>query len=501
MAIDLPAPIEPHLYDGSPAEFRQQAKSEPALSFGVYRIHVLGDVGLSGEQHAEAVADAETLSDAVRAIALAHYLAGSPATQLRYLLIDQDLYITTSAAAIQAVQGRRELTRYFAPLIGREDLRAADLEPARALASIEADRRGIRSQLRFAPADRGLTLAIDETATQPQPFGARFNVGNPGNRYAGREFVEAEARLTHGAIEGTASQRSGLREDGDYDEQSVAVSWVAPQGMFGFSGRTARYALAARSGGFEGQTRHLGLQWSVLPYADFSTRWLLTLRIDSSNDRLSDAAGTTLIDERFDSLGADLSRAQVWADGDRSAQLQLALSVDAGQGHARGNPALIGADEQFLALRPRISFSHARAMSWTATLELSGQHSTDTLPQQQQFVLGGARNLGAWLPGVAVGDSGALARAELGHALDAFGLTLTPRLFAEIATWTLNGAAVAGPGDTDWLADAGVELVIGASTWLEASLSAAIPLPDAAGRNADFDDARADAYFSVTLRY
>ncbi|MDP9142333.1 MAG: hypothetical protein M3O62_16285 [Pseudomonadota bacterium] len=467
----------------------------------MYRIHVLGDANLSGDQHSAAVADAETLSDAVRAIALAHYLAGYPATQLRYLLLDQDLYISTSAAPIQAVRGRDELRRYFAPLVGRENLRAADLEPLRALASIEADRRGIGSQLRFAPADRGLALEIDETVTQPQPFGARVNVGNPGNRYAGREFVEAEARLTSGAIEWTGSQRTGLRGDGDYDEQSVAVSWVAPQGVFGFSGRTARYALGERAGGFEGQTRHVGVQWSVLPYADFSERWLLTLRIDSSNDRVSDAAGTTLRDERFDSLGADLSRAQVWADGDRNAQLQLALSVEAGQGQTRGNPALFSADRQFLSLRPRISFSNALASSWTGTLELSGQYSADTLPQQQQFVLGGSRTLGAWLPGVAVGDSGALARAELGYSLDAFGLTLTPRLFAELATWELNGTAVSTASDTGWLADAGAELAIQASTWLEASLSAAIPLPDSAGRNSEFDDARADAYFSITLRY
>lgn len=502
MAIELPAPTTPELYSGLPAAFIEQTSDGAALQFEQYRIHLAGDVRVDREHIAQAVRAADSLSNAVRAIGIAHYLAGHPGMQLQYLLVGADLHVRLSEPVLAGIKMTPELAPYFEGLVGAP-LTAAGLEPARSLAGIRAERLGVDGTLRLDPGDAEgtLDLTLDESPRKLRPIGGSLGVGNPGNRYAGREFVDAEASLTVAALELTGTYRRGLNDDSDYNERSAALSWIAPQGLFGFDGSTVRYALAPRDGAYQGRTSHIGLQWSMLPAADFDTRWLLTLRIDDSRDRLADYAGQALRDEQYRSIGADLSRSQVWTEDTRSRELQVALSVDAGRGDSEGDPAFATADDSFLLLRPSLAFSHTVTARWEARVDFSSQYSAQSLPQQQQWVLGGPSMLSAWLPGVAVGDIGALARVAAGPNFSLAGLNIEPRLFAEIGAWELNAEPDGSSADGSWLADAGAELRVEAGLWLEASLSAAAPIPDSGGRNAAFDTSRADAYFSISLRY
>lgn len=502
MPIELPAPMTPALYAGNPSEFIQQSDGSVALQFEQYRIHLAGDVRVDRERLAQAVGAADTLSNAVRAIGIAHFLAGHPGMQLQYLLVGDDLYVHLAEPQLGSVKMAPELLPYFDDLAGAPP-GAAALEPARALAAIRAERMGIDGTLRLDPgsAPNTVNLTLDESPRDPRPIGGSLGFGNPGNRYAGREFADAGARFTSGAFELTGTYRRGLNDQSDYNERGAALSLIAPQGLFGFDGRTVRYTLAPEVGASQGRTRHLGLQWSMLPAADFETRWLLTLRVDDSLDRLTDGTGEVLRNEEYQSLGVDLSRSQVWTDDPHGSELEIGLSVDAGSGDSDGEAPYATADDHFVLLRPNLSFRRDITERWTAGVELSGQYSAQNLPQQQQWVLGGPGMLSAWLPGVTVGDIGALLRIETGPDLDLAGLSVAPRLFAEIATWKLKTESADDTAGESWLADAGAELVVEAGQRLEASLSAAIPLPDSGGRNAAYDASRADAYFSITLRY
>src|SRR5690606_4673206 len=88
-----------------------------------------------------------------------------------------------------------------------------------------------------------------------------------------------------------------------------------------------------------------------------------------------------------------------------------------------------GADLAYLTWRPSLRAEVAWAERLSAGVAAVGQFSQDTVPEQSQWVLGGVDALHAWLPGVAVGDSGALVLLQVGYRLDPVaGFELLPRV-------------------------------------------------------------------------
>ena len=60
-----------------------------------------------------------------------------------------------------------------------------------------------------------------------------------------------------------------------------------------------------------------------------------------------------------------------------------------------------------------LGYNQSLPNGYSAALTWNGQWADATLPQNQQWVLGGFGNLTAWLPAVLVGDNGMLARASV----------------------------------------------------------------------------------------
>src|SRR3569623_1806507 len=67
-------------------------------------------------------------------------------------------------------------------------------------------------------------------------------------------------------------------------------------------------------------------------------------------------------------------------------------------------------DQSYLLFRPSALLKFFWTNNIATGLEASAQFSSDTLPEQQQWVLGGVGSLTSSLPGVVVGDKGYLGR-------------------------------------------------------------------------------------------
>lgn len=140
------------------------------------------------------------------------------------------------------------------------------------------------------------------------------------------------------------------------------------------------------------------------------------------------------------------------------------------------------ADLGYLLWRPQLSTKLSQG-SFSTRLDLYAQLTGDTVPEQSQWVLGGLSNIASYLLGVAVGDAGGLARLQLDYKL--FGkderYTVVPRAFVEYGYARDEHAQAGLPGGTPTIADAGVELAVSYSSWL--------------------DDADANAYFRAALKF
>jgi hemolysin activation/secretion protein len=120
-------------------------------------------------------------------------------------------------------------------------------------------------------------------------------------------------------------------------------------------------------------------------------------------------------------------------------------------------------------VRPGLRLKYFLTDRYSLGLEASGQYSDQTVPEQQQWVLGGLGNLTAYLPGLAVGDKGYLMRlqGEAGAYPVYRGVELRPRAFVEYAATQYNSL---GGGDPR-VADAGVELGFKLVSWLSGSVA------------------------------
>ena len=135
-------------------------------------------------------------------------------------------------------------------------------------------------------------------------------------------------------------------------------------------------------------------------------------------------------------------------------------------------------------------------------MNLSGQYADVTVPQNQQWVLGGFGNLTAWLPAVLVGDSGSLGRVTLqspGFSWNGYGVSGSAYLEAGIVRLHLT------PGNfpkTRSLADSGLAVSGTTPFGTTAALAYAWPI---ASRNVDLDalnrQSRANLYFTLSQSF
>lgn len=472
---------------------------------GGVRFHVADACGI-GEQRVRAVLEAATTpSEAVRGIGKACVELGYPAARVGYALDGHDLYVSVIKGHIDTVKAPDKLKPYFDRVGQHDPTRESDLEGGRALADPLSERAGENYAMRLEPSgDDAAALVFDGPNAGRRTTQARADFSTTGNRYSGRYLADVQARQSFAdGTEITAAGAVGLRPPalrdeggGPYHEADAGISRVTSLGVFAGDGRYTDFAETLQGVSYVGHLRSANLSWLDALYASYSQRLTLTLLVGRSLQTLS-AMGQELISERYTKFGASLGYARRFAVGANALQLESALGVDQGV----TGPAMPGsrASGAFTALRPSWRLSYVNASNWTPLFEGSAQWTTATVPQQEQFVLGGLA-LHGFEPGTATGDRGASYRLALDRTGLSWGwFSAKPEAFVEYGQTGYRAPAAGQPNGTVRRADAGLELVLRFGRHLEFMGFAAEPIDKSGPSAVPGDTTRLGARLSLML--
>ncbi|MGH8461868.1 MAG: hypothetical protein ACRESS_09695 [Stenotrophobium sp.] len=517
MSIELPPPPQPRL--GSVETLQPQAGVGVAVAFQTYQIHVSATGVLDEAGIRNAIGVATDLSGAVRNIGAAAYLAGYPAAQVTYALSGQNLFVLVTPGKISGIRAPEPLQPYLNGLQHADPLTASALEGHRTLASMAADRAGVTIYPVFEPdGSGGQVLDFEKNNKETDPTTVKGELSNVGNRYASRYFLDLDLKTAsawgdefHAFWRHGLSQLDNKGQDGDFNEQDLAWNRVTPYGVFGAGGRYVNYFYHAAGIPLDGRIDSGELSWLYPLYADFTRRLTFQSKVDRIDKRasLQDTvgtfpAGTTLNRQLYTSGELGLSYAQNFELIAHRWSFEGGVSLRKGFGSDERNNPQVLANQGYLLYRPAMRLKFYWNNQIDSGIEGSGQLSNNTLPEEQQWVLGGVGNLTSVLPGVSLGDKGYLARAFTEVAgPTVLGIALTPKIFVEqggaryARPTTLNGQTVG----TQKLVDVGAELGFKFARFIDGSFAYAHLISDQNISHATEDTARAQLYFRIAAKF
>lgn len=536
MAVELPPPQTPQQI-----AVEQVKELNPAtaivVQFQDYTLNVIGNKSKVGKAELqEAVSIADSLSNAVRLINSAYYAAGYPGTKLSYALSGQQLYILVDLGNVTAVTAPPELLPYFEGFTG--PLTGENLEPRRALATLHADRADITAEMRLQDnegSDTDTLVIKKHRKVKPDTTGVKIEASNAGNRFVGRHFIDIDLKggipsgdefrafWRHGVT--GINDEDAARNAEDYNEQILGWNRVTPWGVFGLGGRYAYYdQLLGNTTPVEGIIMSGEAYYINVLKADFDSRLTVQAKLDRTSKETSTRpvtapAPTCPVPQNTQTecqrelytsaeLGgtySQVSRAEGWrADWEGSLALRKGLTSDVG--NFFGSPVR----QDYTLLRPTFRLTLTPTDSdlpyglgeWKYGLDFTGQYSASAVPEQQQFVLGGIGNLQGFLPGAAVGDTGALVRLRAEwQGIDFYDIYVTPRVFLEYGFARYEEPAPAAPQSTQSLSDVTGEVSLKIAKWFEVTGSASLPLYDSGQPDAAIEDAEANYFLRLTATF
>lgn len=490
-----------------------QGSESATLAFRGHKIHLIGPLLVPVEELQRNVERAKDLSDATRLLAKHYVEAGYPAARLHYMLMDEELFLVVRLGQITGVDGPEALTRYFRGVEDHVPLRDNHLEPARVLASVHADRMGADVAALFETDDGKTRLKLLPYA-ELRTTRLQFNFGNPGNRFTGRHFADAEIRKGFSTGDelsaGWQTSISGLSDDDDlgsrdYDDYSAGWSRVTPAGLFGLRARNTEYDFTNTAGDSAGDARIVQVEtaWMYPLIAGERHRWIVNAKLDYTNKEAELNDGTEIQDEEYASAETGLD--VVWNGGLGEAPLTLEAGAQLRKGLGDHDRLVAQApDFGYLLVRPRALGALLLGDAWDVELQADFQLTNDTVPEQSQWVLGGLDNLAGYLPGVAVGDSGGLLRGTVSYfdIPQLFGVELVPSVFVEYGYARFERPVTGiAPRGTVELADAGAQLDLRWRHWLRGRIAIARGIGDSGIDQAALDDSEANFYFNLRVSF
>ncbi|MFO1316118.1 MAG: ShlB/FhaC/HecB family hemolysin secretion/activation protein [Burkholderiales bacterium] len=519
MAADLP-PATP---DAPPAAIVAAAPAEAApinVDANDFVFSVVGNTLLPREDVEALLRDAKSPKEAVEGLERAYREAG-------YLFVVVGGQVNNRLVAIRVLQGRISeleapdaLLPFLRRIVGRDDLTRRDFVRTTAMIDLFTARQGTRAKAEFAKAEQvgGTRLTVvEEPVAGAQPWNAGLAFGNLGSRFSSRYTASATGALRPGGgLELTAGYTQGLpgltgdSAGSSYRAAQLGASLVTPWGLYSLAYSKTQYRIGERTAPLypSGDIETGGLTGTQLVYADDSSRLALTESlIRVSNVQTVFDGLTTLTDQNYTyaSIGASYSRSVALLG--QNAALTAGATYQQGLSGRSGSlqPDGPGVPNPRYALgQANAGLSTSLPAGFAASVTVSGQYTEDTLPQNQQWVIGGFGNLTAWLPAVLVGDSGALARLSVNtpaYRWGDFGLSGTA--FAE-GGLSRYSERPAGDPVTRSLADVGLALTGSATFGLTATLAYAWPVwyRNVSGAVRDsVDSNRANLYFALNQSF
>lgn len=475
-----------------------------------YRYQVTGNTLLSDQHIQKILAQAADPQTAVGMLSATYRKEG-------YFLVAVTAKIEGKLIHIMVIQGQitdknisSDLGWFYTGLNG-EGLTESTIIRRNILAGAYSTRNGRQLQVSFAPAGNpgGSVLHV---STKPLPdyqvIGGNLLFGNYGSRYSSRFLAGASAYLRPGyGLELDANFSGGLpsltsaSQGSSYYQSSLGLSSITPWGTYGFTAGYTHYRIGKVAAPLypTGNIYTYALTGSQLLFADTDTRIGINEGITRTANVVKVFDGTyTLTDQKYNyyTLGVSYSRS-LHILGFNGANT---FAVNYNQGISGRNGTLVsnvpGAPTpRFHYLTFNDSFTQNLPLGMTMQFTGSGQWSFDTLPQNQQWVVGGFGNLSAYYPGLLVGDSGYAGRLMFqSPGIQRYGITLTGSLFCETAGVT-NSYLL--PGQAPWqsLWDIGAGLNVSTRWGTTLSVISAIPVGHNNVSTSLRDSNRVDAYF------
>ena len=515
MPVFTSAPMPPA--EAPATEIRKAGSEHAVLDKNGLRIHMLGPQVIDTALMQRTVSQAKDLSDAVRALAILHHDAGYPAARLRYGLDGAQLYVLVVLGAVTRVDVQPPLLQYF------DDLRAGPLtdetfEPRRALASVHADRAGLNAEPIFVPqAGGGYALDMKPDSGGPRPFGGSVEFNNHGNRFVGRHFLETSLRGSLASGDeftlGWRTSLTGLSDDArskEYNEYGGGWSRVTPLGIFGVSGQYSEYDFAVNIGSdglpVDAETTFVEASWLYPLAADFDRRWMVSALLDYSNKEIkAQNEDTRLQHQELGILELGTALTQTWRWTRSALEVGGGMQIRHGLGEDRESESEVLADLSYWLLRPDAHAEFVAGQHWNLRVEARGQIAGDTLPEEAQWVLGGVDTLHAWLPGVLVGDSGALARIQLDYSEFPSiyrRLDIKPGVFVETGYARFAEPDIGGNrAGTATLSDLGARIAFEFGPWLRATVSTATSIEESGISDEVLNATESDWFFSILAKF
>lgn len=484
-------------------------------------IHRIGDVNLlvaaqgvlSPTQIAEALRDQSDPSAAIRALNDMAQLAGTVAPHTVYARHDNTVYVQITAGRVEDVVATSYLPKYFRNLPNDRPWRDTDLEPGLTLAGLHADRAGDAYEAKLAPVDADrYRLELARASPRPETGSLSLGFSNAGNRYTGREFLDLQAgignrwgdqfRLESRAKVDVFGFDDQEQRSGSYHEQALGWDRVTPWGVFGLEGRYLDYRQTTADTRLSGEIWSVEGSWLKILAAGVDWRWVNEAKLGYLHDVIEDNDGTELRKELYPALqiGQTYSRRLHGWDEDSKLALDFSLRKGLGDGDSLSKTSDLG----FWTLKPSAAVQLGLG-ALRAGMTAAGQVGSDRLPDQELWVLGGSDSLRAWLPGVALGDSGTFTQASLQYRLEELPIpkaVLTASVFTEYGSASQE-LALAAPDDhaSADLVDAGVEISLQLAKKLEATVSRAWPIHERGVGQEQRDLFRADFYFDLVWAF
>lgn len=489
MAIDLPPAIPPQL---ATVEFATRSSSQGSAhtsTVGNTAVSIYGNTLLDAEQIDAALAEASNPSQAVLNLNQAYWNAGHLLVTLQYAVRDNELVIGVTEGQLADVIAPESIYPFFDGLIGDSNLTHDEFNDARLLSNMKSQRAGYDINIRYhlePNAPENVTIIMESEEQEDfDDSGLLVTLGNPGNRFVGRYFGNIEynhlfdtgAKLSLGwetAITGL-SDSEDLNGGLDYNRYLVSIDQPTQLGVYGLSYNQTRYGSEDNTGKSESLIVDIKATGEQMLIRSERTRISINQAVGHIED---ETEGATTRDEQHTYVGAGVSWLQKLGN-----YSQFLAGLDVKQGIDGDNSA--GNDSKFTIIKPSFGTKLALFGSVSAKIDLAGQliDGDQSVPRQQEWVLGGMSSMSAWLPGITTGDEGYFGRAALAWAPNTTGaLRFAASVFYEYGQSQDVGASA------EVLSDAGVRgsLLYGNNTSLDVVV--ARPIDDD-----DLDPVLADA--------
>ncbi len=554
MAIDLPPSLPPSLENPGYVVDVQRQRGAYIRAVGSFSVQVSGDHYLTFAELEAIFEQAESPSEAILLMDNKTRQKGHLLVQYLYARpINGIIHVLAVQKSVGEIQGDSNIAHFFRGWKGDSTPTRNEFVRYQTNANLYSRRTGRDYAVSYEETSQADTLNLQFSET-PDSSRTRWNgalqLGNQGNRFVGRYYLDSALgyNFDRGSQLQVRYQTSiedwGEVGDGeDYRNTQLAYSYPSRWGLFSIEARRAEYirifttsaSSDACSLGLPGsvclisapgnppQTEELDATIDVLAVngqqlilADTDYRWTLQQRLEAVDSELLSSNGAALQDERYTSLeiGTRYERLNQFNNKPLNWQASLrvkhGLSSDSGTlGRApEANRVAIGKrTAEFTIIKPGFGAAYTLSENWDLSFTASSQFTRDQLPQQQQWVLGGASRMHAYLPGVLVGDSGYHAKTAISRNWVFGNLTFNAGLFYEYGASGFEDAR--GTDSTgainlnrySTLQDAGINASLKIGSNLEVTAIAATPLTESNTSKQRTEEQEADFFVVVKASF